>query len=612
MPGLLAAAKQGRNGDTLVGHLTPGEIVIPREVSALRPDLVAHVASGIKGMGMDPSKYVVGNGRINPKTGAEEFATEEEVRAAYQQTLGRDADAGGLAYWMNNDEGFRNGGFAAGAQQEIAARGQSNTGSSSNSGWGGAGSSASGSGGGLIGSASQPSTQPSSTDWGSAAAGGSSVSGSGASGANVNDWYRNVLGRDADQAGLDYWNSQMPKYQSAQDAYGAFVAGANANHELVKNMDYGGANSVYQGLHSDDGRNLVDDWARNTLGRAATAEEYQLYAGANGNNQAAYDAFVKAAQARGENIKGMDLYQASQLPTAPGKFQPDGAIYKPNLTQSVTADQTIEGRLNNVLGTDANGNYTNQVVRQAVERAQQSFAARGLLNSSMAQQAGQEAAISKAIEIVGPDAQRFFEQSRANQDATNTFARDWQQQQYQMQNQSVSNNAQMDLARLNNQAAMDRDQANNSFNASQKQNELDTNLRQNYINQLSQVTHTYQQMVDTINNSAMRPEDKTAAIANAARIRDSESAFVNNMFSQQPNWKNEWLTMAVSTQGLDINSIGNIDTLSAIISDPAQSANIRSQATKRRDQLMQEMGTPPASTAPADPLAAANAYGGWA
>ena len=86
--------------------------------------------------------------------------------------------------------------------------------------------------------------------------------------------------------------------------------------------------------------------------------------------------------------------------------------------------ETIEGRLGNLLGMDASGNYTNGVIRQASENAMAQFAGRGLLNSSMATEAATQAAMSKAIEIAGPDAQTYFSQGRANQDAANVFKRD--------------------------------------------------------------------------------------------------------------------------------------------------------------------------------------------
>lgn len=103
MTGLLGLSQMGRNGDTQVAHLTPGEVVIPKEVAALRPDLVAHVANQIRQMGGNPQNTVVGRGRINPQTGIQEFATEAEVQAAYQSNFGRAADPEGLKYWMGQD-----------------------------------------------------------------------------------------------------------------------------------------------------------------------------------------------------------------------------------------------------------------------------------------------------------------------------------------------------------------------------------------------------------------------------------------------------------------------------------------------------------------------------
>ena len=111
-------ARQGRNGDTRVAHLTEGEVVIPREVAQLRPDLIAHVSDQLRRMGGNPQQMVVGRGRRNPKTGMEEFATEAEVRAAYRQVLGREPDAAGLQYWMQPSSGFSPEVFAVAAQPE--------------------------------------------------------------------------------------------------------------------------------------------------------------------------------------------------------------------------------------------------------------------------------------------------------------------------------------------------------------------------------------------------------------------------------------------------------------------------------------------------------------
>ena len=114
-------------------------------------------------------------------------------------------------------------------------------------------------------------------------------------------------------------------------------------------------------------------------------------------------------------------------------------------TRPVDAGQdTIEGRVQNLLAVDAQGNYKNALVQQAREAAEQQFAGRGLLNSSIAQEAAMQAAISKAIEIAGPDAQTYFSQGRANQDTLNTFKRD-----------EIAN--QNDMAKLDKQLALERE-----------------------------------------------------------------------------------------------------------------------------------------------------------
>jgi hypothetical protein len=140
-------------------------------------------------------------------------------------------------------------------------------------------------------------------------------------------------------------------------------------------------------------------------------------------------------------------------------------------SREVAPQETIEGRIRNLLGTDAQGNYTNPVVQQAANRAMQSMAGRGLLNSSMAQQAAIEAATGKAIEIAGPDAQTYFSQGRANQDATNVFSRD-------------GNSRTFDGLQLDKRLAQDESQFGRNLNLQRDQltqsgSQFDRNLNQN-------------------------------------------------------------------------------------------------------------------------------------
>ena len=65
----------GRGGDTTLAHLTPGEVVVPRSIAQMYPDLVSSIADAIRRRGRNPSDFIVGapEGPLNPHTGMEEF-----------------------------------------------------------------------------------------------------------------------------------------------------------------------------------------------------------------------------------------------------------------------------------------------------------------------------------------------------------------------------------------------------------------------------------------------------------------------------------------------------------------------------------------------------------
>ena len=67
-------AAQGRNGDSVLAHLTPGEVVLPAEMFD-DPQFEATVESRFNELDLDPKRYVVGMGiaSLNANTGLEEF-----------------------------------------------------------------------------------------------------------------------------------------------------------------------------------------------------------------------------------------------------------------------------------------------------------------------------------------------------------------------------------------------------------------------------------------------------------------------------------------------------------------------------------------------------------
>lgn len=80
--------QKGRKGDKILGHLTPGEIVIPRllaEDDSFR-GIIAHF---MKGNGVNPEEFIVGSGKnkINPKTGFMEFGFFSELVRPFKKVF---------------------------------------------------------------------------------------------------------------------------------------------------------------------------------------------------------------------------------------------------------------------------------------------------------------------------------------------------------------------------------------------------------------------------------------------------------------------------------------------------------------------------------------------
>ena len=69
------AEESGRGGDSLMGHLTAGEVVIPEEILNSSPNLKKMLAQEFADQGVEMDQYIVGSelNMINPETGQPEF-----------------------------------------------------------------------------------------------------------------------------------------------------------------------------------------------------------------------------------------------------------------------------------------------------------------------------------------------------------------------------------------------------------------------------------------------------------------------------------------------------------------------------------------------------------
>lgn len=101
-PAQLAAAL-GQGGDSEVGHLTPGEIIVPLPVQKAHPDLVQALAKALQDMGMNPGQYSVGgdDDAINPETGMPQYDAEDSAG----NNMSDNSNPGGGGPGGNNEGG---------------------------------------------------------------------------------------------------------------------------------------------------------------------------------------------------------------------------------------------------------------------------------------------------------------------------------------------------------------------------------------------------------------------------------------------------------------------------------------------------------------------------
>ncbi len=74
-PDLDELARMGRGGDTEIGHLTEGELVVPVAILARFPEARDALFGAFREAGIDPDRYIVGaaENSVNPETGVAEF-----------------------------------------------------------------------------------------------------------------------------------------------------------------------------------------------------------------------------------------------------------------------------------------------------------------------------------------------------------------------------------------------------------------------------------------------------------------------------------------------------------------------------------------------------------
>jgi len=84
-------AAQGRKGDAMMAHVTPGDYVIPKDILVQHPDFLVKLKKVMSDENEDYRTHMVGSGfeNINPTTGAAEFGFGKSYKNFTRATLGK-------------------------------------------------------------------------------------------------------------------------------------------------------------------------------------------------------------------------------------------------------------------------------------------------------------------------------------------------------------------------------------------------------------------------------------------------------------------------------------------------------------------------------------------
>jgi len=129
-------SQYGRNGDTMMAHVAPGEMVVPQEVLQSNPQVTRGLGMAFEDVGADPLRYTVGSGQnsMNPTTGQPEFSFEKVLsflgKAASNPIVQGAVGNAALRKIQGKDVGLRDlliGGMAGGGASYLS-RGDSGLG----------------------------------------------------------------------------------------------------------------------------------------------------------------------------------------------------------------------------------------------------------------------------------------------------------------------------------------------------------------------------------------------------------------------------------------------------------------------------------------------------
>jgi hypothetical protein len=226
-----------------------------------------------------------------------------------------------------------------------------------------------------------------------------------------------------------------------------------------------------------------------------------------------------------------------------------------------TADATVAGQVNKLVTQGS------PLIDQAQTAAKQQANRRGMLNSTMAITAGQDAAYRAAMPIAQQDAQTFANAGQFNAGAKN---------QAMLQGAGLTQQANITNAAATNQAQTLQQQAGIQSGQMQQQADIArSQIQQQYDNQRQMLTaqtdeqlrlidaqngtkladayrqtsqNTYDAYItdiQRIQESDMDADVKAAQVANLQGLYQTRQEYINTIFKFAPGWSDDWSQFAV-------------------------------------------------------------------
>jgi hypothetical protein len=153
----------------------------------------------------------------------------------------------------------------------------------------------------------------------------------------VNNIYRNVLGRDADATGLNFWSNAIANGRSVDSVYQDILASANTIKTAgtlgdfgIKTLTAADATKPYTGYTSTAGSTIADEFVRNVLGREPTdADRAQSWykeasnLGTTADASKVYSDFLKSAGTEASSNVAKKIADAKALLASKGLTEAD-------------------------------------------------------------------------------------------------------------------------------------------------------------------------------------------------------------------------------------------------------------------------------------------------